>query len=112
MPEDQTFTNRMLAKLGTIETVVAVIVAIFFAGGVWVSLNSSIASAQDVAAQNSKKLEKVQAAVTSIKTDVAVIKSQQTEAAKLAEKQTFEQVEQRKDIKQILLLLGGRNNDQ
>lgn len=98
-------TNAMLAKLFSVEFLVSAVIATFVLGTLWSSVNSEIAEAQQNAQQSAEKVAAVETAVNIIKTDVAVIKANQINAAATDKEQSKELAEQRKDIKAILQLL-------
>ena len=71
------------------------------------------AQAQTSADASAAKVERVEATVNKIQTDVEVIRANQTNAAAVDREQTRQLAEQRKDIKVILQLVaeGLRNDD-
>lgn len=108
MPE--VITNRLLAKLSTVEFGVSLVVTVFLLGGLWSSINAKIAVAQTSAEKNGEKVLAVESVVNDIQMDIAIIKSNQAHAAEMTKEQTSELAEQRKDIKKILSLMGAANN--
>ena len=105
-PKKQPLTIAQLSSLVSLEFLLSATVAVFVLGGVWVSITGGIAVAQAAADRSVEKVERVEEAVVDIKTDIAVIKVNQGNMAKVADELTEEMSEQRKDIKQILSILG------
>jgi septal ring factor EnvC (AmiA/AmiB activator) len=103
-------TNTVLAKLFSLEFAASAIIAVWVLGGIWVNINASIASAQATAEQSVAKVAKVEQSVNEIQTDIAVIKTNQANIAKVVDDLSEEVSEQRKDIKKILSILGNGDN--
>lgn len=110
MPEiPERVSNRWLAKLFTSEFLLSALIATFTAGVIWRNVEGSIAQAQTTADASAEKVERVETAVNSIKTDVEVIKANQANAASVDLEQTRQLAEQRRDIKTILRLVASRH---
>jgi hypothetical protein len=97
-----------LADLFTLEFTLSAIVAIFILGGVWVSITAGITVAQATANESAARVEKVEDTVNKIEMDLAIVKVNQSTFGMKADELTDEVKEQRKDIKKILSILGGR----
>ena len=81
---------------------------VFVAGGIWVTLSSDISYAQSSTAQNSIKLQNLARQVASIDTDLRVIAADAEHNKDTADEIKADLKEQRTDIKEILRILGSR----
>jgi hypothetical protein len=100
-------TNGGIAKLVSAEFIISTVIAVFVLGGIYTSIQNSIAMAQASADHSVSKTLAVEQAVNDIKVELAGIKSNQAYAAQKDVEQSQELLEQRKDIKKILSILGG-----
>ena len=107
---DKSGADRWLAKLMTVDFVIATAIVAFGMGSLWISLKSDVASAQETSESNSVKLSGLADDLGSVKTTVAVIQVQAVESEKrnaeradAAERRDAAQSEELRDIKQILL---------
>jgi len=108
---DDDITNGHLARVFSIDFLLATIAAIFIGGVIWANLNVGISQAQEVAHANRTQLQSVTSTVTAIERDVAVIKANQKNATDKLDDQSKELDELRKDIKQILRNTSNGHND-
>ena len=106
----ETVTNKMLARVVTMDFIVAIVVSSFLVGGIWISLKSDVAQAQEISESNAIKLVEMGNNLVEVKTSVAVIQVQAEESEKrnaeraaAAEKRDDAQSQELRDIKQILL---------
>lgn len=107
---DKSHADRWLARIMTIDFIVATAVVAFGMGSLWISLKSDVASAQETTENNSAKLSEMGDDLNSVKTTVAVIQVQAVESelrnaarAVAAERRDAAQSQELRDIKQILL---------
>ena len=105
---DENISNGTLARIFSIDFVLASIAAVFVGGFIWANLNFSISQAQDVAERNRDHIKEVAATVNAIERDVAVIKANQGNTEEKLDAHTKEMEEQRKYIKLILRMLGNK----
>ena len=107
---DKSGADRWLARVMTIDFVVATAIVAFGMGSLWISLKADVASAQETTQNNSVKLSEMGDDLNSVKTTVAVIQVQAVESelrnaqrAAAAERRDAAQSQELRDIKQILL---------
>ena len=106
-----TMSNSILARLFSIEFLLWAAGTLVALGMTYSSLNSAIANAQEVATNNKMELEIVRSDIGQIKTSIAVIQHEQTNANDSREELKDDMDEQRGDIKQILRLLEQRASE-
>ena len=95
-------------KFITVEILMGIGAVVFVAGGIWVTLSSDISYAQSSTAQNSIKLQNLARQVASIDTDLRVIAADAEHNKDTADEIKADLKEQRTDIKEILRILGSR----
>jgi peptidoglycan hydrolase CwlO-like protein len=95
-------------KFITVEILMGIGAIVFVAGGIWVTLSSDISYAQSSTAQNSIKLQNLARQVASIDTDLRVIAADAEHNKDTADEIKADLKEQRTDIKEILRILGSR----
>ena len=107
---DKSAADRWVARILTIDFIVATAIVAFAMGSLWISLKADVAFAQETTENNSTKLSEMSDDLNSVKTTVAVIQVQAVESelrnaarAVAAERRDAAQSQELRDIKQILL---------
>jgi hypothetical protein len=107
---DKSVPDRWLARVMTVDFVIATVIVAFGMGSLWISLKSDVASAQETSESNSVKLSALADDLGAVKITVAVIQVQAVESEKrnaeraaAAERRDAAQSQELRDIKQILL---------
>ena len=107
---DKSAADRWVARILTIDFIVATAIVAFAMGSLWISLKADVAFAQETTENNSTKLSEMGDDLNSVKITVAVIQVQAVESEKrnaeraaAAERRDAAQSQELRDIKQILL---------
>lgn len=107
---DKAGADRWLARVMTVDFVIATVIVAFGMGSLWISLKSDVASAQETSESNSVQLSALADDLGAVKITVAVIQVQAVESEKrnaeradAAERRDAAQSQELRDIKQILL---------
>ena len=95
-------------KFLTVKILMGVGAIVFVAGGIWVTLSADISYAQSSTADNTIKLQSLSRQVASIDIDLRVIAADAEHNKDTADEIKADLKEQRTDIKEILRILGSR----